>query len=130
MTDEAAYVLDASAVLVLLNSEPGAAKVDAALDKSVISAVNLAEVVGKLCESGVPEDAVDRILAGLNLSIVAFDADQAVIAGRLRPLTKALGLSLGDRACLGLAITRKAKALTAERIWRRAKIGADIVLIR
>jgi ribonuclease VapC len=130
VTDEATYVLDASAVLALLNGEPGAAKVDAALDKSVISAVNVAEVVGKLCESGVPEEAVDRILAGLNLSIVAFDADQAVIAGRLRPLTKALGLSLGDRACLGLAISRKARALTAERVWRQAKIGADIALIR
>jgi ribonuclease VapC len=130
VSDEAVYVLDASAVLALLNGEPGAAKVQAVLDRSLISAVNLAEVIGKLSESGVPDDVSERILAGLGLDIVPFDADQASIVGRLRPATKKLGLSLGDRACLGLAMMRKAKAMTAERVWRQAPLPAEIVLIR
>jgi hypothetical protein len=44
-------VLDASAVIALINEEPGA-DVDAALDDAVISAVNLSEVIAVLIDAG------------------------------------------------------------------------------
>ncbi len=48
-------VLDASALLVLLNAEPGAEVVSQAHPQGVMSAVNLSEVIAKLAEAGMPE---------------------------------------------------------------------------
>ncbi len=47
-----AVVLDSSAILTLLNEEPGAAEVEAVLDRAIVGAVNLAEVAPKLGEKG------------------------------------------------------------------------------
>jgi PIN domain nuclease of toxin-antitoxin system len=43
-------VLDASALLVLLNDEPGAAEVTRYLPGAAISAVNLSEAISKLMD--------------------------------------------------------------------------------
>lgn len=110
-------VLDASALLCLLNSEDGADQVEKALPKAVIGAVNLAEVVSKLRERGLTADEVDEVLKHLNLEVRPFTLAQAVAAGHLRPSTRDLGLSLGDRACLALAAELGAVALTADRQW-------------
>ncbi len=41
------------------------------------------------------------------------------------------GLSLGDRACLTLAMLRKVPTLTADQTWARIPdLGVDVVLIR
>ncbi|MBI2872580.1 MAG: type II toxin-antitoxin system VapC family toxin [Chloroflexi bacterium] len=108
-------VLDASALLALLNAEPGAEVVAAALPQAAISAVNLSEVVAKLADAGMPEAAVREALQGLALDVVPFDTDQAYEAGLLRSSTRGVGLSLGDRACLGLARRLNVPALTADR---------------
>ena len=55
-------VMDASALLALLNEEPGADVVGEALLGAIISAVNLSEVVAKLCNAGMPEKAIRRVL--------------------------------------------------------------------
>ena len=125
-------VLDASAVLCLLKDEAGAASVKAALPRASISAVNLAEVVAKLEEAGGSAAQVTAILDALNLSVVPFDETQAVASGLLRAATKALGLSLGDRACLALARQQSATALTADRAWRSLPpdLGIGVELIR
>ncbi len=39
-------------------------------------------------------------------------------------------LSLGDRACLALAHTRKAAAWTTDKAWARAKVGVPIEVLR
>jgi len=54
----------------------------------------------------------------------------AVITAKLRPLTKPLGLSLGDRTCLALAIDRECPVMTADRNWAKLNIGVPIQLIR
>jgi PIN domain nuclease of toxin-antitoxin system len=51
-------------------------------------------------------------------------------AGLMRRETRAVGLSLGDRACLALALRRGAVALTADRAWERAGSGAGVEVIR
>ena len=95
-------VLDASALMAVLREEPGAAGVEAVLDDAAISTVNLSEVQAKLVERGSPPEAAWSWLVDLDLDVIDFDASQARVAGDLRPLTRAHGLSFGDRACLAL----------------------------
>lgn len=123
-------VLDATAVLALLQGERGADRVEAALHGAVIGAVNLAEVVGKLAEAGMSEEAVHMTLGSLELEVVPFDEDLAFRAGLLRLRTRSYGLSLGDRACLALAQRLGKPALTADRAWATLKLGIETDLIR
>lgn len=125
----ASAVLDASALLVLLNREPGAKQVAEALPGAVISAVNLAEVVGKLTEAGMPEEAVREALDGLNLDVVPFEEADAFAVGALRAPTRRAGLSLGDRACVALAASRDLPALTTDRAWKRIRSGAEVRVV-
>ena len=123
-------VMDASALLALLNSEPGSSVVAAALPEALISAVNLSEVVGKLADAGLPEPAIGAALERLPVETVPFDREQAYAAGFLRPSTADEGLSLGDRACLSLARRLDLPALTADRRWQRVAVGVEVRVIR
>ncbi len=124
-------VFDASAVLAAIFEEPGADQVVALWSEgeNLLSAVNYAEVVSKLAERGMNTVEISAVIEAVPLSITAFDRRTAHEAGLLRPATKPLGLSLGDRACLALGIVRKARVITAERIWKKLK-GIDIDVIR
>ena len=124
------YVLDASALLCLLQEEPGAERVARALPAAVIGAVNYSEVVGKLVESGLDEPTVDRLTDALQLKVIPFDRSQARVTGSLRAPTRRLGLSLGDRACLALAVAEGATALTCERIWAKFEAPCKIETVR
>ena len=124
-------VLDASAVLALLHREPGGEQVEAAVALgATISTVNLAEVIGRLADAGVPEEAITAALEPLVLEVVAFDGWFALQTGLLRPTTRMAGLSLGDRACLALAQSLDLPALTSDRRWVGAVAGVDVKLIR
>jgi PIN domain nuclease of toxin-antitoxin system len=123
-------VLDASAVLALIFDEPGAERFTAEmLDRSVLSAVNLAEVQTKLLKKGYsPEEAWED--AQSLARIESFPTEQARIAGNLLLKTEKFGLSLGDRSCLALAIALRAPVYTTEKIWRKLEIGIPIHVIR
>ena len=123
-------VLDASALLALLNAEPGSEAVEQELADAVISAVNLAEVVGKLAEKGMPENTIRATLAPLALPVHVLDEDLAWEAGLLRPHTKSRGLSLGDRACLALGKQLGSPVLTADRTWTKLNIGVSVRTVR
>lgn len=127
---DALYALDASALLALFLNEDGADKVRECLPFAVMSAVNLSEAVAKLQERGVPDDDVDVSLMEVGLDIHAFDERQALIAGRLRRDTREAGLSFGDRACLALARSLDAIALTTDRAWSELDPGLRIELAR
>ncbi len=124
------FVLDASALLALLQDEPGAARVQGALPFASISSVNLAEVVSKLADAKLRRASIDEILEPLDLDVVPFDREQAMGAGLMRPATRAFGLSLGDRACLALALATDAKVLTADTSWAAADVGCGIEFVR
>ncbi|KQM86708.1 hypothetical protein ASE70_17600 [Sphingomonas sp. Leaf22] len=113
-------VLDASALLCLLNDEPGADKVVRVLTRSLIGATNLAEVVSKLRERGLSLDEVREALGGLHLDVRPLTHGQAMLIGDLRPATRSLGLSLGDRACLALAIDLNAEIYTTDAALTKA----------
>jgi ribonuclease VapC len=124
------FVLDASALLALIQAEAGSDRVAEVLGGAVISAVNLAEVVTRLADRGVPGQAIRRQLARLDLGVMPVDEDLAYAAGLLRPATRVLGLSLGDRVCIALARRLGAVALTTDRVWGRLKIGVAVELLR
>lgn len=127
---ESVPIIDASALLAAMLGEPGAEIVAPLLADARVSAVNLAEVIAKLQERGVPEVDIDESLADLDLDIVPFDASQARHAGLLRASTRKAGLSLGDRACLALAIDTGGIAITADAAWSNVDTEASIRLIR
>ena len=123
-------VLDASALLCLLNDEPGADRVVDVLTRSITGTASLAEVVSKLRDRGSPLDEVREALGGLHLDVRSLTPAQALIVGDLRPATKALGLSLGDRACLALAIDLQAEMLTTDAPLASADVGITITNVR
>ena len=129
MTDKP-YVLDASAVLAAFFDEPGADVVAERMNGALISAVNYSEVVAKLVDRGIPRDQIIEIMAQLDVDVVPADREQAVMAGMLRAETRAAGLSLGDRSCLALAISREGIALTADRAWADLDLEAVVEVVR
>ena len=124
-------VLDASAVLALLNNEPGADKLTLELlSNATSSTVNLAEVQTKLVsEGGHPDEAWEDTLSSIR-EAAPFTDEHARLAGSLVAQTRALGLSLGDRACLALGLALKAPVYTADKSWKNLKLGLRIHVIR
>lgn len=129
-------VLDASALLALLKGEPGAERVAEALERGAyLSAVNLAEVLSKLADWGEdPAEAQARMegvgLLGAAVEVLPFTGEDALEVARLRALTRAYGLSFGDRACLALARRLGLPALTAERAWAELDLGISVEVLR
>jgi len=124
------HVLDASALLALLRREKGYEKVAAVVAVSKVSAVNLAEAGSNLASAGATSVHMQAQLDSLGVDVVPFDEEQAIETARLRPLTRSLGLSLGDRACLALARTLRLPAMTTDRAWSDLNIGIQVALIR
>ena len=124
-------VLDTSALLAVLNEEPGAENLPPErLAHSTISTVNLAEAHSKLVREGVdPHEAWEDVM-GIVEECAPFTAEQARIAGSLAARTRSLGLSLGDRACLALGLALKAPVYTTDRAWKSLKLGVRIHVIR
>ena len=124
------YVLDASALLALIQNEPGANVVEDVISSGWISTVNLSEVITKLTDDGMAEDDIREVFEGLQVNSVPFSLDQAYVAGLMRADTRMLGLSFGDRACLSLAKQLDTAAVTTDRIWTQLSVGVEIQLIR
>jgi|JI6StandDraft_1071083.scaffolds.fasta_scaffold38770_5 ribonuclease VapC len=124
-------VFDASAVLAAIFQEPGSEQVAQLWQDgdNLISAVSYSEVVAKLSERGLSDAEVMMVMEGVPLTVVSVGQDTAHAAGLMRQSTRALGLSLGDRACLALALAQKATAVTADQQWQKVQ-GVDLMVIR
>jgi PIN domain nuclease of toxin-antitoxin system len=123
-------VLDASAILALLNKETGSEEVLKFIGKAAMSTVNLSEVIAKLADAGIPEEDIRQIISHLNLEVIDFNQEQALKSGILRPITKSIGLSFGDRACLALGIILNQPVLTTDRLWVSINVGVEVRLLR
>ncbi len=126
----ASIVLDASVILAHINGEPGSARAAAFFGDALVSAVNFSEVVAKLVERGASLGLVRAALSRYGLQVAVFDEDLAERTGALRPQTKPLGLSLGDRACLALAERFGLPVLTADRTWKELNLSVEVQLLR
>ncbi|CAM3483316.1 Ribonuclease VapC [Deinococcus saxicola] len=116
MSEDGPVVLDASAVLAYLQAGTGWERVETVLVGALMSTVNFSEVLAKVAERGGQPAAVDQQLRP-QLELVPFSAGHALAAAVLRPLTRHLGLSLEDRACLTLGLERGANVLTTDKAW-------------
>jgi PIN domain nuclease of toxin-antitoxin system len=123
-------VLDASALLAYMFSEPGRPQVEAELGSSCLSTVNLAEVLGRFVRHGQGSQPVLRQVLASPIEIVPFSDTEAALAASLLPHTQPLGLSLADRACLALALRRGIPVLTADRTWAALNVGVSVQVIR
>jgi ribonuclease VapC len=125
---EPASILDASALIAYLHDESGAdAVVDAITAGAAVSVVNWAEALSKVAADGDdPQQVSDTLQTSASPLLLQplTDADCVEIA-RLRPLTKAHGLSLADRACLALAKRLNIPVVTADREWADLGLGVS-----
>jgi PIN domain nuclease of toxin-antitoxin system len=116
--------------MAVLRGESGAEKVAACVDRAIVSTVNLAEVETKLVSAGLDEQQAWSHIVEIPCKSAPFNEEQAKIAGGLVKITRPFGLSLGDRACLALAIERKATVYTTDRIWKKLSLGIEVEVIR
>lgn len=126
-----AIVYDASALLAVIFDEPGAERTLSWLARpgGEVSAVNWSEVATKLVERGLKPARVTTELGAFGLDVIPLDETLAIAAAALRPATRGLGLSLGDRCCLALGQLRKARIITADTAWLQLP-GFEIVSVR
>lgn len=131
-----ASVLDASAVLAVLNDEEGVEVVTEAIaNGAAVSVVNWAEVLSKVAERGAdPATAAAELRRAEGprraLAVEPLTAADCIEIARLRLVTKRHGLSLGDRACLVLAARLGVPAMTTDRAWGDADVDAEVRVIR
>ena len=92
-------VFDASAVLALMQGEPGAERLMDLQPDAVVNAVNAAEVLAKLVSRGVPAAEAQAAYDALHLETTGFES--AMVAISARYVRK--GVSLGDRCFLAAA---------------------------
>src|SRR5438093_964542 len=124
------YVLDASAVIALVNKERGAEKVRPLMPHAVISAVNYCETIQCLRRSGIPLEEVKAALTPLVPRPIPFDESLAYVAASMHEQTRDHGLSFGDCACLALARSLDLPAVTAEQEWEKIDVGVRVIKIR
>ena len=124
-------VVDSSAILAVIYGERGAEKLSAELlANAVMSSVNLAEVHSKLVASGWEAEQAWNDCVGVVEQIAPFTTEHAKRAGNLILKTRSLGLALGDRACLALALELNAPVYTADRSWKNLKLPVPVQVIR
>ena len=123
-------VFDSSAVLAVIFREAGAAVARDAAADAIMSAVNVTEVITRMIDEGASREAALRSLQEISPSIRPFDESLALEAGFLRTATRRYGLSLGDRACLALALRERIPVVTADKAWAKLNLGIDIQVIR
>jgi PIN domain nuclease of toxin-antitoxin system len=123
-------ILDASAIIAVLKNEPGAERVRAVAEGAHVSALAIAEVATWLTIEGVPPEQANTAIDLFRLAVEPFHQKRALAAGFLVAKTRHRGLSLGDRACLALAIELGMPVVTGDRAWRDLNIGVDVRLFR
>jgi ribonuclease VapC len=130
MSEERSCVLDASALLAMLQDEPGGDTVQELLETAAISSVSWSEVIQKALDRRMEIEGLRHDLEALGLEILPFTAVLAETTAQLRSATRQAGLSLGDRCCLALAAVLGLPAITADRIWPDLGLPIKIRVVR
>lgn len=127
-------ILDASALLALINQEKGGDLVKSVLPDASISAVNFAEVLGiMVARHNIPLQNAKEALDELIKAVIPFTKDQAHIMTEIDIINmkEKLNLSLADRACIATGIFCNLPIYTADKQWININMpNLDIRLIR
>lgn len=123
-------MLDSSALLCWIYDETGAARIEPLLHGAVMSTVNYGETIAKLIERGAPVELAVEEIVDFGINVISFDRAHAERSGLLRATTRHAGLSLGDRACLALALSRGARVVTTDQAWARIDVGCEVEVVR
>ena len=116
--------------MAVVFNEPGGDVVLPLLQGGLLSTVNLAEVHTRLLLRGAATGHAWSRVMEFGCEVCFFDDHQARLTGELIAQTRPYGLSLGDRACLALAIQRKATVYTTDAAWKNLGLGIDVEVIR
>ena len=134
MSNDASFVLDASALLAFFNQEKGWEEVEQVVSRNdtnvYMSAVNYAEVLSKGIVRGNNPDKMINAIRTFDIQIIEFNSSLAEQVGVLKPQVASWGLSLGDCACLTLAQHLKATILTADTVWKNLGNSYRMMFIR
>lgn len=124
------HVLDASAIMAIINREPGAEIVENYLEQSIMSSVNMAETLAKMQLGGWTSVQAENDVSNLIQNIIPFDKDFAMLSARMIKSTKPYGLSLGDRACLATGLRLGLPVVTTDTAWKKLDLGVEVICVR
>lgn len=126
-------IIDASVILAIAKNEKLNDEAYAYAHDAIISSVNACEVLTKFIDKvGMTMEEATNALNGFKLTIEPFDQNHFYHSAMMYSHTKKLGLSLGDRACLALALHHKLPVITTDRKWEEAGeiLGLTIIMGR
>ena len=123
-------VIDASAAVCYLRRERGWEKFPEHIPGGVMSVVNYAEVVQRILREHSDAPARVQTLVDAGLRLIDADTSLALAAAELEQPTRSQGVSVADRFCLALGMTRNSPVLTADRPWKSLGLPVDIRLLR
>ncbi|MEY3106453.1 MAG: hypothetical protein RIT35_619 [Pseudomonadota bacterium] len=124
-------VLDASALIALFAKESGYDLIKRHMKDVIMSSVNIAEVYKYCIETqGLTKEEAKNLIKLSDIKIIEFTDEQALITASLVSKTKQYGLSLGDRACIALAIEGKYSIITCDKIWQKIDVGVKFIMAR
>jgi PIN domain nuclease of toxin-antitoxin system len=124
-------VFDSSALIALFAKENGYQLIKTHMKDGIISSVNIAEVYKYCIETqNLTEDEAKTLVQLSDIKIIDFCPQQALISAKIIHDTKLHGLSLGDRACIALAILKKHPILTCDKIWQKLDLNVEFIMAR
>ena len=124
-------VFDSSVLIMLFAKEPGYESVRQNLKHAIISTVNIAEVYKYCIEvQNLTEDDCRNLIKLSGIKIIDFCEEQALISAKIIKQTKQYGLSLGDRGCLALAMSKNYSIFTCDKIWQKVDLGVEFIMAR
>jgi len=124
-------ILDASALLALLQEEKGAGFVMDLIEHGAsMTTLNLAEVTCKLYGKQYSKSEIDSCINELPINFIPITREIAELAASYYVYTKSFGLSLADKICLAAGKLGGYTVVTADKIWEKLDLAIDIKVIR
>jgi PIN domain nuclease of toxin-antitoxin system len=123
------FAFDSSALISVILDERGGEIAGPLLAEGVVSAVVLAETLGKLAARGFDPERTRTFFLATGLEVDAVTEADALAIAQLHELRRR-NISLADRICLAHAMSREFELVTADRAWSGLGLAVKLRLIR